>query len=117
MAINMIGNSGAQTPTPAAAQRPAQGDRTPPAKPELDSRQQPPKPEQVQNAVKSLEQLVKNKAPNSLAFSIDDNSGKTVVRVSDAKTGEMIRQIPSEEMLELARSLDKMQGMLLKQEA
>jgi uncharacterized FlaG/YvyC family protein len=29
----------------------------------------------------------------------------------------MIRQIPSKELLEIARSLDKMQGMLLQQKA
>ena len=41
----------------------------------------------------------------------------TIVRITDGETGEMIRQIPSEEMLEIARSLDKMQGLLLRQEA
>lgn len=77
---------------------------------------QQPQPEQVQKAVESLKQLIETKAPNSLAFSIDDSTGKTIVRISDAETGEMIRQIPSEEMLEIARSLDKMQGMLLQEQ-
>jgi flagellar protein FlaG len=75
--------------------------------------QQQPQPAQVQQAVETLKQLVEAKAPNSLAFSIDDSTGKTIVRITDAKTGEMVRQIPSEEMLEIARSLDRMQGMLL----
>jgi flagellar protein FlaG len=77
--------------------------------------QQQPEPAQVQKAVESLKQLVEAKAPNSLAFSIDDSTGKTIVRITDAETGDMIRQIPSEEMLEIARSLDKMQGMLLQE--
>ncbi|MEW6513314.1 MAG: flagellar protein FlaG [Pseudomonadota bacterium] len=77
--------------------------------------QQQPQPEQVQKAVESLKQLVEAKAPNSLAFSIDDSTGKTIVRITDAETGDMIRQIPSEEMLEIARSLDRMQGMLLQE--
>jgi flagellar protein FlaG len=77
--------------------------------------QQQPQPAQVRKAVESLKQLVEAKAPNSLAFSIDDSTGKTIVRITDAETGDMIRQIPSEEILEIARSLDKMQGMLLRQ--
>jgi flagellar protein FlaG len=52
-----------------------------------------------------------------LQFAIDDESGQTIVRVTDRQTGELIRQTPSVEMLELARSLDRMQGMLLRQKA
>jgi len=117
MAINSIGNSGTQTPTPATPQgAPVQAARTPAAVPESAPRQQP-KPEQVQKAVESLKQLVESKAPNSLQFSIDDTTGKTIVRITDAKTGEMIRQIPSEELLAIAGWLDKMHGMLVQQEA
>jgi flagellar protein FlaG len=87
-----------------------------PATPKPASAPQP-KPEQIQKAIESLRQMIETKAPNSLAFSIDDSSGRTIVRITDAKTGEMIRQIPSEEMLEIARSIDKMQGTLLQQKA
>lgn len=41
----------------------------------------------------------------SLQFSVDSASGETVVQVRDAATGEVIRQIPSEEALRLARAL------------
>ncbi len=74
-------------------------------------------PAQVQKAMESLKQLIEARAPNSLSFSIDNSTGKTIVRITDAQTGEMIRQIPSEEMLEIARSVDRMQGMLLQQQA
>jgi len=115
-----IGNNGA----PLAARLPAalQGGPQPAAKaaaaaaPEPAVQQQP-RPEQVQKAVESLRQLVETKAPNSLAFSVDEGTGRTVVTISDAETGETIRQIPAEEMLEIARALDKMQGMLLPQKA
>lgn len=112
-----IGNTGTQN----AATLPAapQGAPQPAAKvavavPE-PAPQQRPQPAQVQKAVESLKQLVEAKAPNSLAFSIDESTGKTIVRITDAATGEMIRQIPSEEMLAIARSLDKMQGMLVQE--
>lgn len=119
-----IGNNGAPASTGAATLPAApvlQGGAPQPAAkvsaavPEPAPRQQP-QPEQVQKAMESLKQLVEAKAPNSLAFSIDDSTGKTIVRITDAATGEMIRQIPSEEMLEIARSLDKMQGALLQEQ-
>jgi len=78
---------------------------------------QPAPAVQVKKAVEALKQLVEARAPNSLAFSIDDATGKTIVRITDAQTGEVIRQIPSEEILDIARSLDRMQGMLLQQQA
>ncbi len=41
----------------------------------------------------------------SVQFSIDSASGETVVSVRDATTGGLIRQIPSEEALRLAKAL------------
>lgn len=118
-----IGNTGPQgsatlpaAPAPAGAASAAAA-RASAAVPVPEPAPQPAPAEQVQKAVEALKQLVEARAPNSLAFSIDDATGKTIVRITDAQTGEMIRQIPSEEMLEIARSLDRMQGMLLQQQA
>ena len=52
-----------------------------------------------------------------LTFSIDKDSGRTVVNVIDSSTNEVIRQIPSKEMLGIASALDKIQGLLIKQKA
>ena len=41
-----------------------------------------------------------------LRFSIDEASGETIVKVLDRQTEEVIRQIPDEVFLKLARSLD-----------
>lgn len=41
----------------------------------------------------------------SLSFSVDEASGKTVVRVVDPTDGQIVRQIPSEEALAIAASL------------
>jgi flagellar protein FlaG len=40
-----------------------------------------------------------------------------VVKVVDTETDQVIRQIPSEEMLAIARNIDRLQGLLVKQEA
>jgi len=117
MAISNVGNSGGSLPQPAASQgAPVQQQPQAPVVVPASAPQPQPKPEQLQQAVQSMKLMVESKAPNTLAFSIDDSTGKTIVRITDVQTGEMIRQIPSEEMLAIARSIDKMQGLLLQQE-
>jgi flagellar protein FlaG len=47
-----------------------------------------------------------------LRFSIDDDSGRTIVRVVDTETDEVVRQIPSKEMLALIRHFSEMTGKI-----
>jgi len=44
---------------------------------------------------------------------VDNNTGTIVVKVSDVKTGEMVRQIPSEDMLRITRNIDALTGILV----
>ncbi len=67
---------------------------------------------ELQNAVSNLNDYVQS-LRREIQFSIDEGSGQTVVQVTDPGTGEMIRQIPSEEVLAIARSLEHPQGLLL----
>ncbi len=48
-----------------------------------------------------------------LSFSLHDKTGDLVVRVLDKDTGEVIRQIPPEEMLRLREKLEQLTGVLL----
>ncbi len=58
----------------------------------------------------------------NLEFSVEEETGKMIVRVYDSETEELVRQIPSEELLELVRRLQQqneassqpMEGLLLK---
>lgn len=52
-----------------------------------------------------------------LNFSVDTQSGRTVVRVLDGATREVIRQIPSEEVLQRIQNLEDLQGLLLRDQA
>ncbi|WP_108947163.1 flagellar protein FlaG [Shewanella halifaxensis] len=52
-----------------------------------------------------------------LAFKVDEESGQSIVSVLDVDTGNVIRQIPNEEALELAQKLAEVAGSLLKTEA
>ncbi len=53
----------------------------------------------------------------NLKFTVDEVSGESVIAVHDAKTDELIRQIPSKEALELIHNMDKVIGLLFKAEA
>lgn len=53
---------------------------------------------------------------SDLKFSVAEGGDTSVVRIEDSETGELIRQIPSEAMVELARALDEQrQGMMLEE--
>lgn len=54
---------------------------------------------------------------NSVELSLDTQSGRPIVRVVDTETGQLVRQIPTEEVLELRRVLDQIAGMLIRQKA
>lgn len=73
-------------------------------------------PTDIQDAVSSIQQFVQTVQRN-LNFSLDDSSGRVVVKVTDGASGELIRQIPSEEALRLAESLDQARSLLFKAEA
>ena len=72
--------------------------------------------QQLEEAVKSVNDFLQP-INNSLQFNIDDETGKTIVKVVDATTNELIRQFPSEEMLSIAKAIDQMKGLLIQQKA
>lgn len=49
----------------------------------------------------------------ALQFRVDDASGRMVVSITDAETGEVIRQVPGEEALRMAERIDAQIGALL----
>lgn len=72
--------------------------------------------EQLGELLDNVKQSLPSSARN-LQFSIDEGSGRTVVKVVDSNTNEVIRQIPSEEILAIAESLSTPKGFLIKQDA
>lgn len=81
-----------------------------------DAAAQPTALEQVQQAMEDVRKAITPVAQD-LLFSIDEDTGKTIVKVVDASTDEVIRQIPSEEIISIAKALDKLQGLLVQQKA
>lgn len=72
--------------------------------------------EQVEELVEELNELVQQ-VERQLQFSIDEDSGRTVIRVIDSATERVIREIPPEEILTLRRRLGDVRGVLFKTEA
>src|SRR6185295_4702692 len=70
----------------------------------------------VTQAIASVKEVLKPVA-GSLEFNVDQSSGRTIVRVVDQETHQLIRQIPSEEMVELSRVLERLEGLLLNKRA
>jgi len=77
---------------------------------------EPASDEKIQQAVDQIQDFTDQVARN-LKFSIDEDTGKTVVKVLDSQTQEVIRQFPSEEAISIARTLDKVQGLLFSDKA
>lgn len=48
-----------------------------------------------------------------LSFSVDEKTEQIVVTVLDTESGKEIRQIPSDEVLEMARMLEKFKGQIV----
>lgn len=63
---------------------------------------------ELQQAVDVVNQAVALEQ-RSLSFSIDDVSGRSVIKVVDFETDELIKQIPSEELLKVAQDIKRLQ--------
>jgi flagellar protein FlaG len=71
---------------------------------------------QLKDAVDNLNNAMKQ-IQSDLEFSIDKDTHRTIIKVVDSKTGDTIKQFPSEDALAIMRALDKMQGLLVRQKA
>ncbi len=56
-------------------------------------------------------------ADSQLEIHVDDETERVVVKVVEQESGEVIRQIPPEELLELEKYLSSPKGLLLQEQA
>ena len=88
--------------------------------------QAPPKvkafePKDIQQAVADLQNFVQG-LDRDLSFRLDESIDRSIITVRDANTNQLVRQIPAEEIVEIARDIKqnldaKRAGMLLRGEA
>lgn len=62
--------------------------------------------QQEQERIKQIEQLLQQ-VNRSLQFHIDDETGKQIATIVDKESGDIIRQVPAQELLELNENLAK----------
>ena len=122
---NMQGSSPGAVAAPvsrAAPGRPASELQAVGTRPLVDVRPQvaliEPKPpvEDVQTAVTQANRAMAALSA-SLMFEVDAETRTTVVKLIDTTDNSVLRQIPSQEMLDIARALDRLQGMLVRDKA
>jgi flagellar protein FlaG len=70
----------------------------------------------IDNAARELESFVHSMG-RSINITVDGNTGYHVVTVTNPDTGEVIRQMPSPELLKIAQSLPKFDGLFLNHKA
>lgn len=76
----------------------------------------PQEDESEQTELKTALSEVKNhmrSMQRDLQFEVDEVSNRTIVRVVDAETGDVVRQIPAEEFVRMAKRLEEMEGLLM----
>ena len=70
-----------------------------------------PTRETVAAAAQEMQKFVSSMG-RSLNFSIDGQTGYNIVRVTNPSTGEVVRQLPSDELLRLAHSLSEISALV-----
>ncbi|MGX5220050.1 MULTISPECIES: flagellar protein FlaG [Pseudomonas] len=111
-------NSGAKAPVVGTGNRSATVQPDPIAVSEQRLTEQEPESatQAVEQAASSIQGYVQS-IRRDLNFAVDDSSGRVVVKVTDSASGDVIRQIPSEDALRLAESLEAVRSLLFKAEA
>jgi flagellar protein FlaG len=75
--------------------------KTPAVQATVEPKQAPPPSVDIEAVAKQLENFLK-RVSRELEFHVDGSSGRVVCSVRDSQTGDLIRQIPNEEVLRLA---------------
>ncbi len=75
-----------------------------------------PTRDQVEQAAARIKDVLRG-TTSSLEIEIDPDLHKAVVKIRNGESGEIIRQIPTQELLDLAKHLDEPKGILVRKHA
>ncbi len=76
-----------------------------------------PNQEALQQAVDHANQVLSSRVMDDLQFSIDEDTNIQVVKLIDRASGDTVIQLPSIEMLRIAKSIDQFVGALVQKTA
>jgi flagellar protein FlaG len=91
----------------------AQASEKPSGKPKYEEKSQPPSNEPARKDERQHLQNVLAEQDISLKFRVDEKTGQLVVEMIDNKTGDAVRQMPSEVSLKLSEAFAKVQGQFI----
>ena len=104
--------SGGPSAADAAAVRPVSSEPRPVPNPVPQAAQIEPDPEDVKQAAEGVNAFLKSSGSH-IQFAVHDATQKMMVQVIDDVTQEVVRTIPSKELLDLAAKIGEMVGVLL----
>lgn len=68
----------------------------------------------LQRAEVAINDALLSRLNQKLSFSIDENTGKTVIKILDKQTDEVVKQFPPQEFLDMVYNLNKAAAVVLK---
>ena len=77
----------------------------------------PASAEEVRSAAQLLQQVVATATGRQLDFSVNDRFKEIVVKISDRKSGEVLKEIPSKDLLKLRERLNDLIGLFVDEKA
>ncbi|BFM06710.1 flagellar protein FlaG [Halioxenophilus aromaticivorans] len=104
----------AKSPTDMDSVKKAPSEDVPPlekSKAEVQDGEPEVEPEAMASVVENLNGMAQS-VRRDLSFSLQDDTGKVVVEVTDSSTGELIRKIPSEEALKLSERIADVRSLM-----
>lgn len=75
----------------------------------------PVDPAELKSSVEAINRFLK--VNSEVQFSIDDASGRSVIKVIDTESKKILRQFPSEQVMEMSKDLSGLKGFLVNNKA
>lgn len=70
----------------------------------------------VSGVVADINQIVYQVSTTKISFDIDEETGLSIIRVVNRETGDIIRQLPTEELLNLVSKMEQLRGLIFDRE-
>jgi flagellar protein FlaG len=86
------------------------------ADPSISTPEPTPTIEKLEQAAARVKDVLRG-TTSRLEIEIDSDSHKAVIKILNGESGEIIRQIPAQELLDLAKHLDEPKGLLVEERA
>ncbi|PAU70711.1 flagellar protein FlaG [Vreelandella alkaliphila] len=85
--------------------------------PGVGGEQAEPRNVSKESLAEPIQRINETLRPRGLEFVLSEQSGRVITKVIDRETGDVIRQIPAEEVLLVAERLEELQGRIISLEA